>query len=413
VSVCLLPLVVAQAGAQDPGEADARARALEERVAALEAALAAQQEAPEKPPVEEEEGSRSPVRAALERVELYGFANASFVLGLARPRGARKEAFPLRVNDTDHQTFSVPYAKVGVRREVEGEGWDLGLGVEVGAGRMVEDVFSLDPDFNGGEEVNLVQGWVDLQLPTRRPLLLRGGRTYGWFGVESLDLPSNDNLSLSYFANFTPYTHTGVSAGVELVDGLRYTQWIVNGWDLVVDQNDAKSYGGHLRWEQGDLPALAAHWLIGAERPSNEHDLRWLAQLDATWEVRDGTTLRASGHYGQEEGAALGGGTAKYGGLLLIARQDLVSFGDDDDDATLYLAGRVAWWRDQGGSKTGRDQALLDTTVTLGLEVLEHGLLRLEWRRDDSTKDDVFLGRRGLPSRDAQETVAIDLSVAF
>lgn len=129
------------------------------------------------------------------------------------------------------------------------------------------------------------------------------------------------------------------------------------------------------------------------------------------WELLPTTELRAAGLYGQEEAGALGGGVAKWGGALIIVRQDLATFGDRA--ATLYVAGRVAWWRDQGGARTGVDQALVDTTVTLGLVVLRHGLLRLEWRRDRSTREDVFFGHRGQLTADHQDTLAIDFSVTF
>lgn len=395
----------------------ARERALEERVASLEARLAAQEEPPARSGGEaepEQEGALvGALRAALERVEVHGFVNALFGYGIARPSGAHKEAFPLRVNDDDHDTFTVPSAKLGLARPVEGRGWDVGFGLQVAAGRMVEDVFSVDPEFLGGEEINLAQGWFDLQVPTSHaPVLVRVGRTYGFFGVESLDLPDNPNLSLSYFANFTPYTHTGVSVGTELVGGLAYTQWVVNGWDLVVDSNDAKSYGGQLSWSGGEgQPWVAFNWLVGAEQPDDVSHLRWLCELDLVWAVRPTTELRAALHYGQEEAAAIGGGVAKYGGAQVIVRQDLAT--SSGGDVTLYLAGRLGYWRDQGGSKTGADQALLDTTVTLGLAVLDHGLVRLEYRRDTSTSDDVFLGRRGQLTADHQDTLAIDVSFTF
>ncbi|MCO5170842.1 MAG: porin [Planctomycetes bacterium] len=327
-------LAAVPAGAQDegapgpPAEEAPPVASLEERIAALEAERQA-------------DGALTrAVRAALDRVELSGFANALFMAGLARPREARKDAFPYRVNDTDHLTFSVPYCKLGVRREVEGTEWDVGFAVAVGVGRMVPHVFSLDPDFLGGKEINLVEGWAELQVPTPlTPIRLRAGRVYGWFGFESLDVPDNPNLSLSYFTNFTPFTHTGASLGFDLTPGLTYTQWVVNGWDLVVDDNDAKSYGGQLAWRgERHHPRVALNWLVGAERPADERDLRWLVQLDVAWRAPTATEFGAALHYGQEEGAALRGGTAKYGGAMLVVRQDVFTWGEA---ATLYVAGRV------------------------------------------------------------------------
>lgn len=347
-----------------------------------------------------------------DQVRVTGVAVAMGAWNLADPPGHKNQNL-LRVNDSDHASFTVSYAKLGLYREVSGDSWDAGFRVEVGAGRMVEGVFSLDPDFNGGSEINLVQGHAQLQAPGPfGPLLLSAGRTYGWFGVESLDLVSNPNLSLSYFANFTPYTNTGVWLGSDLPGGLRYTQFVVNGWDLVLDQNDAQSYGGQLTWSDEQLGlTVVGNWLVGAEQPGNESDLRWLTELDVTWRPTAWTELRGALHYGQEEGAALGGGTAKYGGVMAIARQVLLRSESGVD--RLAVAGRLTWWRDQGGSKTGLDQGLVEATATLELGFTAWAKLRCEYRHDSSSESGFFLGHRGLPTRRHQDTLAIDLAVSF
>jgi hypothetical protein len=138
-------------------------------------------------------------------------------------------------------------------------------------------------------------------------------------------------------------------------------------------------------------------------------DRRQLVELDVTWALPSWTEVRGAANIGQEENAAIGGGIAKFGGLQLIVRQDLARF----DDVTLYLAGRVTWWRDQGGSRCGTDQTLLEGTATVGLQVLRHGLLRLEVRRDQSSAPDVFPGPTGALTRSTMTTFAFDLSVTF
>lgn len=367
------------------------------------------------------------------RLELGGFVDASYTWNLADPP-RRRRANPLRVSDLDHDIPGIAYGKISLARALtDANQWDWGGRVEFGAGTMVADVFSVDEDFFHEEGYNLPQFYLEGQIPTpHEPIRIQVGRAAGWFGVESLDLPDNPNFSLSYFSNFTPFTNTGVSAGMDLFAGLRYTQWVVQGWDVVVDNNSAKSYGGQLAWSSDDETLwIAANWLAGAERDDNEADVRWLTELDLQWTPTRSTDIRAALHYGQEEGGATDGGLAKYGGAMLIARQGFVrvpaprrrsatprlrtrepSELEDTSYDRFAVAGRVTYWRDQGGARSGMDQALVSFTITLEVKVWRFAAVRAEFRRDHSTES-FFPGHRGQGSRRTMETVTLDASLSF
>jgi len=413
----------AQEAAPAPLTPEERIRGLEERLAALEGAR------PDVAPLETRVGTleatlRNVVLAVADQVKVTGLVSGGFTWNLADPPGRRGTNL-LRVNDPDHDTFAVSYAKLGLYRDVSGEnGWDAGFRVEVAAGRQVETTLSLDPDFGGGDEVNLANAYIQLQAPTPlgRPLTITGGRFYGWFGVESLDTPTNPNYSLSVFSNFTPFTNTGLGVGLELVENLKYTQYVVNGWDLVFDNNDAKSYGGQLAFTLDDpATTVALNWLVGAEQAGDEEDLRWLVELDLTTKLTETTELRAALHYGQEEGAAQPGraggptpasirGIAKYGGAMLIVRQELYEV--REGFRRFAIGARTNFWRDQGGSKSGLSQTLVDVTGTFEVRFTEFASLRFEWRHDHSNQA-FYLGGRGLPSQHHQDTASIELNFRF
>lgn len=415
-AVFLAPRVLAQeapAPEPPPVSTEERIRALEERLAAVEGR-------PETAGVESRVGAlestlMNVVTAVASQVKVTGVLSGSYTWNLADPP-TRRGANLLRVSDPDHDSFEVTYAKLGLYRDPSGQNeWDAGFRAEVAAGRLVETTLSLDPDFNGGSTVNLANGYVTLQAPTPsgRPLTLTAGRSYGWFGVESLDVPLNPNFSLSYFSNFTPFTNTGVSLSMVLVDGLRYTQYVVNGWDLVFDNNDAKSYGGQLTYTLKDpATTIAFNWLAGAEQADDEEDLRWLLELDVTTRLTETTELRAALHYGQEEDGAVAPrtGVAKYGGAQLIVRQELWEV--RQGFRRLAIALRGGFWRDQGGSKSGLEQTLTDTTATFEVRFTEWASLRLEWRHDHSNRA-FFLGRRGNPSQHHQDTASAELNFRF
>lgn len=260
-------------------------------------------------------------------IRLYGHVQASYTYNLVDP-DQRKGASRLRLSDPDHNAFGIPYAKVGLARALSRRNeFDAGFRLEVGAGRMVEEVF--EDRTLGDRGITVPQAYVDLQLPTPyNPLQLRLGRQYSWFGVESLDLYKNPNFSLSPLTLAVPKTVTGLSAGMDLGGGFRYTQFLVQGWDRVEDDNDAKTFGGQLAWKANDL-ALSLNWIVGKERSNTsgsysqpEDHTRWALELGARYQATDSTELRASLLYGQDGGA-------KFGGFSVLASQGLFEVEDD------------------------------------------------------------------------------------
>jgi hypothetical protein len=247
-------------------------------------------------------------------VRAYGSLTSSYVQNLGDVP-IRKNANGGRLSDPDHDTFGLSQVQLGLAREVSGKNEvDLGFKVEVGFGRLIERAFANDGLFDN-EPIDLPQAYVQAQLPTAlgRPVTVRAGRMAGWFGHESLDLTENVNFSLGYLAAFGPRTFTGAGVGLELADGLSYEQYVGNGWDVVQDNNDAKTFGGALRYSIGDL-SLRGSWILGAEN-FEVGDHRWALGVDVTYRSPIfGTELRAAGLYGEEEGGSLDGHLARFGG---------------------------------------------------------------------------------------------------
>ncbi|MGE0712936.1 MAG: outer membrane beta-barrel protein [Planctomycetota bacterium] len=406
----------------DQPAASGRERALEARLRAVEERLK-QLEAPkEEEPArgDEDEAERGPlpswVGAALRGVELHAIGVGSYTWNLADPR-RRQGANLTRVSDLDHDTFSPTFFKLGLSRPVSGENaWDAGVRLEVAAGTMVEETLSLDSRFLGGRPVNLANAYVELQVPScwGHPLKVRAGRAYGWFGLDSLDLWDSPLFSHSYYSNYTPFTNTGLFLETELGGGFSYMQYVGNGSEVVVDNNRSKSVGGRLAWTQSDDLSVALCWIWGNEREANEHDARWQTELDLSWSPLERTDLYLMLHYGQEEGQALGGGTAKFGGGSLALRQGLLAPSAEDADwSLLSLLARVSYLRDQGGVNTGLDQALTELTGGVEVKPLEFAWLRLEYRADLSTQPNAFLGHRARMSRRWQSTLTVALGFGF
>lgn len=341
-------------------------------------------------------------RIELGPITFSGFVEGSYTRNLSSP-DLRRDANRFRISDPDHDSFAISAAKLGFSRSLSGlNEFDAGFKLEIGAGRLIEEVYE-DPAL-GDRGLTLAQAYAEMQIPLwRAPLQLRVGRMNSWFGVESLDLYKNPSFSLSPLALAVPKSVTGMSASLELGAGFRYTQFLVNGWDCVEDVNDGKTLGGQLAWDTKGL-ALAVNWVLGAERTDSDHDQRWAVELAARYQFTSSTELRAAVLYGQEE---FDDATAKFGGASVTLSQGLFEV-EGEGFHRLTASVRGSYLRDQGGSRTGLDQALGEVTGTLSLNLLREASLRVEYRHDFSSRDDAF----GDDSS-GQDTVALSLSYAF
>ncbi len=346
----------------------------------------------------------SPPPITLGPVSVSGYVQGSYVHNLGSP-DQHQNANRYRLSDPDHDSFAVTAAKLGLYRRVSGlNELDAGFRFELAAGRIVEEVYE-DPTFSfASQRLAVAQAYAELQVPLwSHPLQLRLGRMHSWFGVESLDLPKNPTFSLSPLALAVPKTVTGLSASVELGAGLRYSQFLVQGWDRVEDLNDAKTLGGQLAFDTKGL-SLALNYVVGAERADSNSDLRWALELAARYQVTASTELRASLLYGQE---TFKDDTAKFGGFSFMVSRGLLEV-EGEGYHRLTAALRGSYLRDQGGSRTGLDQALGEVTATLGVNFLRDASLRVEYRHDFSSKADAFG-----PGKSGQDTVALALHYAF
>jgi len=243
---------------------------------------------------------------------------------------------------------------------------------------------------------------VDLKTPIFGGTKFRVGKEYGWFGLDSIDLSRNFHQSLSYAALSAPRTLMGVSAEIELLDGVTYAQYLVNGSDLAVDENDAKSLAGRLRLES-DRASLTLSYLLGADRFDSEGEVSWIAEAVGTYRFNDVLSIGGMVRVGQEE---LNGTTREFGLLEAQARVSLF-------DGRLVLGARASVLHDEDGMVTGQEQSLLEVTTTAELRLAEQFGVGAEFRHDESSEDDAFGGSRGAATRSSQDTLSFFVRVRF
>lgn len=399
------PVALATEEGVAPVDTAARLAALEARVADLDARAAGAQE----------EGSAlAALVEALGDVRLEASVFASAQVHLGRPAG-RRGVVPLRAFDLDEGTALLDYAEVALERTVgdPGSTGDLGLRVDVGFGR-VADLIDLDPHSGRADDgVALQQAFVTYRLPLPVQVDLVAGKFVTWIGAELIEPHLNATTSRSWAFGFAaPYTHTGAAVRVGPLEGVTYTQYVVNGWEVVEDDNDAKTLGGSLALAAEALStpvALTLGWVWGAEQPDRAGPKRLLVDAVLSVELLARLRLCVEGHYGREQEAhpTLPDRTAAWYGVAGLVELEPLD--------GLSVAVRGEYFRDRDGARTGAPRTLTGLTLAVqkAVEVRRARVgVRLELRADWSDDPAFPRGSRSLASRD-QQTLSLALWCAF
>ena len=105
------------------------------------------------------------------------------------------------------------------------------------------------PQLKPDNQFDLTQAYVDIGVPVGNGLLVRAGKMVTHMGYELIEGYDgyNDNYSRSILFGYAiPFTHTGVKASYAFSSKIAAMVEVVNGWDLLRDNNHSKSLGAQI-----------------------------------------------------------------------------------------------------------------------------------------------------------------------
>src|SRR5262249_12892718 len=153
------------------------------------------------------------------------------------------------------------------------------------------------PSLAGGGSVNasgpelwkyIQEAYAGYTVPVGTGLLLQMGLFLTPIGPEVVPIKDNWNWSRSNLFFGLPFYFVGVRGTYPLSDALSVSAAVVNGWNSVVDTNQAKSIAAYANYKKGAL-SLQLLYFGGIERPTGapegpnwRHDFDAFAQWDAT-----------------------------------------------------------------------------------------------------------------------------------
>jgi hypothetical protein len=351
------------------------------------------------------------------KITPIAYVEAHYSYNFARPPNG---ITAYRGFDNRHNTFTLSNVAVGAAWEAAP---DLSGRVVLQVGHTPSSYYANEPALRGAAGTNGTDGqlWKLVQegfigYRPKKKLLLQLGLFLSPIGPESMAVKDNWTWSRSNLFFALPYYHAGLRGSYELSHEWTATLAVYNGWNNVVDDNEAKSVSSHLTYAVRDLFTAQLLYFGGVERPAGSPEGPYWRHLFDAWakvEILGRIALMAHANGGWEPNRF---GTSAWAGGALYARVQTSDW--------LALVLRVdRFWEDVGASASGRARplfwgptdsgksAVASITVTAEARPRDNFAVRLEYRHDEA-ESNLYFARRdpfdpGQPNARSQDTLTL------
>ncbi|MFL5478047.1 MAG: outer membrane beta-barrel protein, partial [Gemmatimonadaceae bacterium] len=252
-----------------------------------------------------------------------------------------------RVFDFNDNSFNLDVAEL-VLQIAASKPNDAGFRLDVEGGNSIPQVSKAQDQTVA--QFDLQQVFASYIAPLGSGLRFDVGKYVTHMGYELIEGYDgyNDNYSRSILFGYAiPFTHTGVKASYAFSSKLAGMVEVVNGWDLVHDNNRAKSVGAQLTLTPVAPLSVFLNWIGGAEVADNNHSRRNVFDIAATLKPTSILTLGVNGDYGMEDGTSqvAPGADAKWMGIAGYATVAATT--------KFSIALRGETFHDDGGTRLG------------------------------------------------------------
>ena len=347
----------------------------------------------------------APAPAAAEPApEAFSFFRGTEIGGLVDARytwfSTRQDGDALYRNfDTRHNQFGLSMAQLWLAKAPTAAS-RAGFKVKLSVGPATTIVQSLEP---GSSTVldKIEEGYISYLAPLGKGLQFDVGKFVTQHGAEVIEAKDNWNYSRSLlFALAIPYYHSGVRATYSPSAKVTLMGHVVNGWNNVVENNGAKTFGAQIAFKPTAAFSLVQNYMAGPEQTDDNHDWRQLADTVVTFTVNPKLSLMGNYDYGVD---TIAGATVHWQGVAGYARVQANKW--------VAFSPRFEWYDDASGFTTGTTQKLKDVTATLELKPNDSFIWRIEYRTDLS--DSPVFKTRSAALKKTQSSIGIGVLYAF
>ena len=355
-------------------------------------------------------------------IQMTGFVDTSFNWNFATPGvapGGNNSTgnSTLRAFDRESDTFDLNNLQLNFKRPAPDKG-GVGFNAEFTYGTDAGIIQSAP--FDTTSSFSIQEAYAELKVPIGAGLTVWAGKFATLNGAEVIENYQNWNASRSFLFNLAiPFTHTGVRAIYNWLGGkISTTLGLVNGWDMVIDNNKVKDVEAQVKWTPNENFNIVQNFLGGSPVVDDMGDNRFLFDTVATWKPlpKDLPKLTLMGNYdyGAQENVFKGvrgakGGPTDWQGYAVYAKYDVNDW--------LTLAARWEQFWDDESIRTGTTGLtnLWEMTYTADVKVYKNLLTRLEYRHDygNSNRTRGNSGPFDGASRRDQDTAGVSLVYLF
>lgn len=314
-----------------------------------------------------------------DEIAVNAFVSTTYLYNANRPDAGTNS---YRVFDFSHNTFNVDVAEL-VAQMAPSKPNDAGFRVDFAAGNSIPQVAkSQDQTVT---QFDLQQAFVSYIAPVGSGLRFDAGKYVTHLGYEVIEGYDgyDDNYSRSILFGYAiPFTHTGVKATYAFSSKVAAMLGVVNGWDLVRDNNRSKSLAAQLTLTPVAPLSVLLNWIGGPEIANDNHTKRNVFDVVAILKPTSTVTLGVNGDYGIEDGTSLvnSGSDAVWKGIAGYATLAVT------DKFSVAVRGET--FHDDDGVRlgTGTRATLSEGTFTAAYKFTAHVLLRGEVRFDKANQ---------------------------
>ena len=337
------------------------------------------------------------------QIAVNAFVSTAYQYNLNRPQSGVDS---YRVFDYNDNSFNLDVAEV-VLQMAAAKPNDAGFRLDIVAGKSIPRISKAQDRYNTQYDVQ--QAFASYIAPIGSGLRIDVGKYVTHLGYELIEGYDgyNDNYSRSILFGFAiPFTHTGAKASYAFNSKIAGMVEVVKGWDLVHDNNGAKSVGAQLTLTPVGPLSVLLNWIGGPEIANDNHSARNVFDVVTVLKATSALTLGVNGDYGIEKGTSRvdPGSDAKWKGVAGYATYALSS--------KLSVSLRGETFRDEGGTRLGTDTraTLSEATLTPAYKFTDHVVLRAEVRHDQANQP-ILVRRTGLS--DQQTTAGFNFIILY
>ncbi len=225
-----------------------------------------------------------------------------------------------------------------------------------------------------------------------------GGKFVTFEGIEVIEGPANPTISRGYLYGLAePYCQVGGYFTFVASDQVDIKLGVINGWDLLIDNNKDKTIIGRFGVNLGDPLAFGISGSWGVEQVASD-DARTSIDLTGVTKAIPGVVLNFQGNYGAETFGTVDATWIGFGIQPVIALSDNVDLG-----------ARIEYFADNDGVRTFgiKDFNALNITIVPTFKY-DGFVFRFEYRFDNASEE-IFPVSEDAPSK-TSSTVSLGIS---